>query len=69
MAETVRIPTLEGDKSFPAYVVRPAGTPRAAIIVVQEVFGVNPGIRKKADDRMLFRGKTAPTAAYIEQVH
>lgn len=50
MAETVRIPTFEGDKSFPAYVARPAGTPRAAIIVVQEVFGVNPGIRKKADD-------------------
>lgn len=50
MGEKVRIPTFEGNKSFPAYVARPAGTPKAAIIVVQEVFGVNPGIRKKADD-------------------
>jgi carboxymethylenebutenolidase len=50
MGETVRITTFEGDKSFPAYVARPSGTPRAAVIVVQEVFGVNPGIRKKADD-------------------
>lgn len=48
MAETVRIPTFDGKQSFPAYVVKPAGTPKGAIIVVQEVFGVNPGIRKKA---------------------
>lgn len=48
MAETVRIPTFDGKASFPAHVVRPEGTPRGAIIVVQEVFGVNPGIRKKA---------------------
>ena len=48
MSETVRIPTFDGKADFPAYVVRPAGTPKGAIIVVQEVFGVNPGIRKKA---------------------
>ena len=49
MGEYVRIATYEGDGSFPAYVARPAGTPRAAIIVIQEIFGINPGIRKKAD--------------------
>jgi carboxymethylenebutenolidase len=49
MPETVRIPTFEGDASFPAYVVRPAGTPKAAIIVIQEIFGVNPGIKQKAE--------------------
>lgn len=49
MGETVRIPTLDGAGSFPAYVAKPAGTPRGAIIVVQEIFGVNPGIVKKAD--------------------
>lgn len=49
MSDTVRIPTFEGDAAFPAYVARPAGTPKAAIIVIQEIFGVNPGIRKKAD--------------------
>ena len=43
------IETLDHTASFPAYVARPAGTPRAAIIVIQEIFGVNPGIRQKAD--------------------
>lgn len=32
-----------------AYVAAPAGTPKAAIIVIQEIFGVNPGIRQKCD--------------------
>ncbi|MEY4159987.1 MAG: hypothetical protein RLZZ136_608, partial [Pseudomonadota bacterium] len=49
MAETIRISTLDASQTFPAYIARPTGTPRAAVIVVQEVFGVNPGIRKKAD--------------------
>lgn len=43
------IPTLEGDASFGAYVARPEGTPKGAIIVIQEIFGVNPGIRQKCD--------------------
>lgn len=43
------IPTLSGNAMIPAYVARPSGTPRGAIIVHQEVFGVDPGIRKKAD--------------------
>ena len=43
------IPTLEGDAQFGAYVARPGGMPRGAIIVIQEIFGVNPGIRQKCD--------------------
>jgi carboxymethylenebutenolidase len=43
------IPTLERDASFGAYVARPEGTARGAIIVIQEIFGVNPGIRQKCD--------------------
>ncbi|MBN2973722.1 dienelactone hydrolase family protein [Roseomonas aeriglobus] len=43
------IPTLDDDGQFAAYVARPAGTPRAAIVVIQEIFGVNPGIRRKCD--------------------
>jgi carboxymethylenebutenolidase len=43
------IPTLSGDTSFGAYAARPAGTPKGAIIVIQEIFGVNPGIRQKCD--------------------
>jgi carboxymethylenebutenolidase len=50
MTTNTQIPTLDGDETFPAYVARPAGSPRGAIIVIQEIFGVNPGIRKKCDD-------------------
>jgi carboxymethylenebutenolidase len=31
------------------YVAAPSGTPKAAIIVIQEIFGVNAGIRQKCD--------------------
>jgi carboxymethylenebutenolidase len=50
MTTNTAIPTLDGAGSIPAYVAKPSGTPRGAIIVIQEIFGVNPGIRKKADD-------------------
>ena len=49
MSETVQIPSLKNDGTIPAYVARPEGIPRAAIIVIPEIFGVNPGIRQKAD--------------------
>jgi carboxymethylenebutenolidase len=46
---TIRIDTLEGDGCFDAYVAEPRDPPRAAIIVIQEIFGVNEGIRRKCD--------------------
>ena len=46
---TVRIETLDGNGSFDAYIAEPDGTPRAAIVVIQEIFGVNEGIRRKCD--------------------
>jgi carboxymethylenebutenolidase len=49
MSETVSISTLAGDCSFLAYCARPEGVPRAAIVVIQEIFGVNAGIRQKCD--------------------
>lgn len=49
MSETVNIPTLSGETSFGAYVAQPKDTPKAAILVIQEIFGVNPGIRQKCD--------------------
>ena len=49
MSETVSITTLNGDDTFKSYVARPADTPRAAILVIQEIFGVNAGIRRKCD--------------------
>ena len=45
-AENVR--TLDGAE-MPAYRADPSGTPRAAIVVIQEIFGVNAGIRRKCD--------------------
>ena len=49
MSETTRITTLDGNDDFMAYVARPDGAPRAAIVVIQEIFGVNAGIRRKCD--------------------
>ncbi|WP_066558066.1 dienelactone hydrolase family protein [Croceicoccus bisphenolivorans] len=49
MSLNAEIKTLDGSDTFGAYVARPSGTPRAAIIVMQEIFGVNPGIRRKCD--------------------
>jgi len=49
MSETATIETLSGEQTFSAYVARPEGTPRGAIVVIQEIFGVNPGIRRKCD--------------------
>ena len=50
MGEMIEIAALDGDGIFNAYLAEPKGAPKAAIIVIQEIFGVNPGIRKKADD-------------------
>ncbi|MGK6318778.1 dienelactone hydrolase family protein [Sphingomonas sp. DT-204] len=47
MTLTIEAPDDQG--SFSAYVARPAREPRAAIVVIQEIFGVNPGIRQKCD--------------------
>lgn len=49
MSETVQISTLTGDDSFKGYVARPSGTAKAAILVIQEIFGINAGIRRKCD--------------------
>jgi len=35
--------------TFPAYVVQPAAQPRGAVVVLQEIFGVNAHIRAVAD--------------------
>ncbi|WHO39063.1 dienelactone hydrolase family protein [Sphingobium sp. AP49] len=49
MADYVPIKTLEGDGQFDAYVATPDSPAKAAIIVIQEIFGVNEGIRRKCD--------------------
>jgi carboxymethylenebutenolidase len=49
MGKTIEIATLAGDGRFSAYLAEPAGTPKGAITVIQEIFGVNQGIRGKCD--------------------
>ncbi len=49
MTATVTITTLSGADTFSGYCARPAGEPKAAIVVIQEIFGVNAGIRRKCD--------------------
>jgi len=49
MGEMVNVDAMGEDALFPAYLAAPAGTARAAIIVIPEIFGVNAGIRQKVD--------------------
>ncbi len=48
MTETIELKAEDGFTS-PAYVARPAQAPRAAVVVLQEIFGVNSHIRAVAD--------------------
>lgn len=49
MATNMEFASFDGSARIPAYIARPAGQARAAIVVIPEIFGVNPGIRAKAD--------------------
>ncbi len=48
MSTDVKLRAADGQE-FSAYVARPAGEPIAGLVVVQEIFGVNPHIRSVAD--------------------
>lgn len=45
----IAIETLDHDAGFGAYLAEPEGPPRGAVVVIQEIFGVNEGIRRKCD--------------------
>lgn len=45
----IAIETLDHQGRFNAYLAEPAGTAKGAIVVIQEIFGVNEGIRRKCD--------------------
>ena len=47
MGEWVQVQGPDG--AFKAYVARPPGTPRGAVVAIQEIFGVNAVMRGKAD--------------------
>ncbi len=48
MSETIQLTSADGFQ-FPAYVAKPAGKPKGAVVVLQEIFGVNSHIRSVAD--------------------
>jgi carboxymethylenebutenolidase len=48
MGQVVELKAADGFV-FPAYVAQPAGKPRGAVVVLQEIFGVNAHIRAVAD--------------------
>jgi carboxymethylenebutenolidase len=48
MGETVKL-TANDKHSFDAYVARPADQPKAGLVIVQEIFGVNQHVRRMAD--------------------
>ena len=49
MGQFTQLKAADG-QSIPAYVATPSGKPRGGIVVIQEIFGVNAGIRAIADD-------------------
>jgi len=48
MTRTIELSAADGHR-FNAYLAEPAATPRGALVVVQEIFGVNSHIRSVAD--------------------
>ena len=48
MSQSLTITTPDG--AFEAYVATPAKTPAPALVVIQEIFGVNPGMRQICDE-------------------
>ncbi len=65
MGEQARLHAADGHE-FDAYVAAPEGTPRAAIVVVQEAFGVNHHIRSVAD-RLAREGYLAVAPALFDR--
>jgi carboxymethylenebutenolidase len=49
MSETIAIPALDGSGKMNAYLATPSGQPKAGIVVIQEIFGVNAGVRAETD--------------------
>lgn len=53
MGERIEVKAIDGSGSFGGYLALPAGGPGAGapgIVVVQEIFGVNAGLRQMCDD-------------------
>ena len=49
MSQHTQLQASDGHK-FDAYIAQPSGEPKAGVVVLQEIFGVNAHIRSVADD-------------------
>jgi carboxymethylenebutenolidase len=67
MPSTITLTAADGF-SIPTYVAQPQGTPRGAIVVLQEIFGVNSHIRAVADGYAA-QGYVAIAPAMFERLH
>ena len=65
MSEIVKLHAADGHP-FDAYLAKPEGTPKAAIVVVQEIFGVNHYVRSVAD-RFAAEGYLAVAPALFDR--
>jgi carboxymethylenebutenolidase len=66
MGKVVKLQASDGHQ-LDAYVAEPTGTPRAGLVVVQEIFGVNQHIRSVAD-RFAKEGFLAVAPAIFDRV-
>ena len=65
-SSTIKLTAADGFE-FSAYVAEPAGTPRGAVVVIQEIFGVNSHIRSVADGyapRVTWRSRRVPSSGW-----
>lgn len=58
MGEMVSVTPIDGGASFGVYRAQPMSVPKAAVVFIQEIFGVNAGVRRKCD-RLTRRGYLA----------
>ena len=67
MGQMVNLTSADGH-SFPAYVAQPTGKPRGAMVIVQEIFGLNHHIKSVADSYAA-DGYVSIAPAFFERVH
>ena len=66
MTDSITLIASDGH-SFEAYLATPAGTPKAAVVVIQEIFGVNAHI-KEVVDRFAAAGYLAIAPALFDRI-
>ena len=66
MKDSITLTASDGH-SFEAYLATPAATPKAAVVVIQEIFGVNTHI-KEVTDRMAAAGYLVIAPALFDRI-